>query len=466
MAEKIDVESGNPYRDSSGHFGTSPNKALEDSFKALQGKKFVPRGEGADKAVKDKLPEAKSLLDKLRDANDSSGAKPKVTKEERAAGVEHFRELQEEIGVYFALDSRNGGLTEEQAKEVEALRMEQSEIMFKIGRPIKAEKIAPESETKSTLSPEVVVAASTDKYSNEEAYMAIDSAFNGTYYNADTAVDDVMNGKNKDITAQEFYNTFDNTREALRKQYGDTIPLYRAEGKQKDKATKNWATTEEFVKQFGNDIKQEDVPVEDVVAVNVINNGKYHEVIVGKPPVSDDKNVEYSQEQKDSVKSYVSGDYKEMNDYMRNDNLPALDEVSEVRKAASEKRRQKVIDESKTLADILSNSTLGADTDLYRAANIKGLKVGTVFTDKGFISTSTSTTAPSRMAKNGQILRIKGTSETNGIFPADVVDLDDDEAEFIIKPDTTFEVTNITEEEIKLDTGKMKKFKILEVTIK
>ena len=209
-----------------------------------------------------------------------------ISKEERQKSIERFKELQEEIAVFFALDNSNGGLTSKEAEEVEALRMEQSEIMFKIGKPIKLEKIASKSETKSDLSSDVVVAASTDKFSNRDAYMAIDSAFNGTYHDSDTAVDDVMNGKNKDISAQEFYDTFSNTRKALAKQYGTTVPLYRAEGKQKQKYTKNWATTKEFVKQFGEDIKSESIPIENIIAVNVINNGKYHEIIVGKPPTS------------------------------------------------------------------------------------------------------------------------------------------------------------------------------------
>ena len=74
MAEKIDVESGNPYRDSSGHFGTSPNKALEDSFKALQGKKFVPKDgkKGSNKdLIVSKKAEAEEKLLALRGDSDS-----------------------------------------------------------------------------------------------------------------------------------------------------------------------------------------------------------------------------------------------------------------------------------------------------------------------------------------------------------------------------------------------------------
>ena len=229
----------------------------------------------------------------------ASTDKSKVSKEEKAKLIERFNEINQEMSNYFALDAKQGGLTDAQAAEVEKLSEEQSEINFTISAPTKPEKVLPQSETNSTLSPDVVVAAFNDKLSNKEAYMAIDKAFTGTYFDADTPVDDIMNGNNENITPQEFYDTFANTREELRKQYGDTIPLYRAEGKQKEKYTKNWATTEAFVKQFGDNIVQKDIPVENVIAINVFKTGKYHEVIVGNPPEgsnSKDKTPEVDKE--------------------------------------------------------------------------------------------------------------------------------------------------------------------------
>lgn len=70
---KINVESGNPYRDQSGHFGTSPDQKLIDSFKALQGKKFVPKdgsgnkdGQSNSAIVIAKIKEAQAELAALR----------------------------------------------------------------------------------------------------------------------------------------------------------------------------------------------------------------------------------------------------------------------------------------------------------------------------------------------------------------------------------------------------------------
>jgi len=59
--------------------------------------------------------------------------------------------------------------------------------------------------------------------------------------------------------------------------------LYRAEGMQRKKATQNWATTREYAQQFGGNVIERDIPVDNILAVNV-GNGNYHEVIVGKPP--------------------------------------------------------------------------------------------------------------------------------------------------------------------------------------
>ena len=82
MASRIDVESGNPYRDSSGHFGESPNKALEASFAALRGKKFVPK-EGNDKAVKSASKDAEKMLTQLREGKPVS--KKNILKEDDIA---------------------------------------------------------------------------------------------------------------------------------------------------------------------------------------------------------------------------------------------------------------------------------------------------------------------------------------------------------------------------------------------
>jgi len=100
----------------------------------------------------------------------------------------------------------------------------------------------------------------------------------------DTAIDQIISGKNANVSAQQFYDAFDATRDTMRKHYGETVKLFRATGAQKTKATTNWATTEAFAKKFGGNIISKEIPIDEVIAVNVGVNGKYHEIIVGKKP--------------------------------------------------------------------------------------------------------------------------------------------------------------------------------------
>lgn len=65
MAGKIDVKSGDPYRDTSGHFGTSPDQKLKDSFALLQGKKFISHEDNKKKIDATKK-DAKAKLAELR----------------------------------------------------------------------------------------------------------------------------------------------------------------------------------------------------------------------------------------------------------------------------------------------------------------------------------------------------------------------------------------------------------------
>lgn len=107
MVAKIDVESGNPYRDQSGHFGTSPDQALKDSFAALQGKSFVPKGKGGNKKlVAAKASEAKEKLSALRggDNKTSQGDAPLT---------------EEQYKTMIASYSKQAKFSSEQQREVE-----------------------------------------------------------------------------------------------------------------------------------------------------------------------------------------------------------------------------------------------------------------------------------------------------------------------------------------------------------
>jgi len=176
----------------------------------------------------------------------------------------------------------SGNLPSEASAKYRELSSKVRDIEYDLtrDRPITAEKIKPAAERKSTLSPDVIITAQSDLVKSKPVYDAVWEAAEGVSHNSDTAIDRIMQGDNPNISPEQFYDAFAATREALRREHGETITLYRAEGLQKDKATKNYATTEEYARQFGDNITKKEVPIDDVVAVNVSANGNYHEIVV------------------------------------------------------------------------------------------------------------------------------------------------------------------------------------------
>ena len=195
---------------------------------------------------------------------------------DRAKLIARHKELLPKIQTL----GNKGGLTAAEAKEYETLTDEMHSILFDVAKPLTIEKVPPAAERKSTLFPEVVVAAQHDLLKSKDIYMAIATAAAGVHYNAHTEVDDIVSGKNNAVSAEAFYKNFSASRDALRKQYGDTVPCFRAEGNQAQKPTKNWATTYEFAANFGNNVVQRNIPVDKVLAVMVGLKGVYHELIV------------------------------------------------------------------------------------------------------------------------------------------------------------------------------------------
>lgn len=180
--------------------------------------------------------------------------------------------------------SDKGGLTKEEATRFRALMAEANSLRYDVAKPLTIDRIPSPAERQSTIPSEIVLTARNDLMRNKDIYAPIVDAATGVSHDANTAIDDVMTGVNPKVSPQQFYDAFSATREAIRNHYGDTIRLFRAEGKQRGKPTQNWATTKEYAEQFGNKIVSKEVPIDNVLAVNVGSGGKYHEVIVGEPP--------------------------------------------------------------------------------------------------------------------------------------------------------------------------------------
>ena len=66
--------------------------------------------------------------------------------------------------------------------------------------------------------------------------------------------------------------------------YGEIITLYRAEGRQINKPTQNWASTKEGAMQYGSHVIKREIPIDNILALNTGISGKYEEFIVGKKP--------------------------------------------------------------------------------------------------------------------------------------------------------------------------------------
>ena len=176
----------------------------------------------------------------------------------------------------------NGGLTEENANKYKKKHKELSDIEYKLEteyfKEITEKNIKDDRQT--GFDKEVYVQARKDDLANKNIYDALTDAAAGVNINADTKVDDILNGKNKKVSPQELYDAFKNTREKLREKYGDKVTLYRVETRQKQKATKNYGSSIEYTKSYGDNVKKYSIPVDDIVAIFTNRKGTYEDVIV------------------------------------------------------------------------------------------------------------------------------------------------------------------------------------------
>lgn len=126
----------------------------------------------------------------------------------------------------------------------------------------------------------IYVQARKDDLKNKEIFDALGEASFGVQFNADTKVDDILNGKNEKVSAKMLYNTFSKTRKELKKEYGDEITLYRVESRQKEKPTKNYGSSIEYTKQYGNNVQEYKIKTKNIVAIWTNRKGTYEDVIV------------------------------------------------------------------------------------------------------------------------------------------------------------------------------------------
>jgi hypothetical protein len=180
--------------------------------------------------------------------------------------------------------AQKGGLTASEATRFIALNAEANSLRYDLAKPKTIEDIKSPDDRKSVVPSPIVLTARNDLIKNRDVYNAITEAATGVGMGTNTAVDNIMEGRNSRVSASELYDCFTPTRNELRSSFGDSMTLYRSEGLQKQKATKNWATTSAGAEQYGGNIITKSIPVDDIIAVNVGLTGTYEEVIVGKKP--------------------------------------------------------------------------------------------------------------------------------------------------------------------------------------
>ena len=178
----------------------------------------------------------------------------------------------------------NGALTREDAERYEEMHQEISNLKYEL--ETKYYKTITEKNIKddrlTTLEKNIYVQARKDTLKNKNIYDAVDKSAWGSHFNANTPVDDILEGKNKKVSARQFYDAYKGTRNKLKKKYGDTITLYRVEGKQMAKATKNYGSSIAYTRQYGSNVKSYKIKVKDIVAVNTNRRGTYEDIIVAQ----------------------------------------------------------------------------------------------------------------------------------------------------------------------------------------
>jgi hypothetical protein len=193
------------------------------------------------------------------------------------AKKQELKEIKIQLDVLVKKNNLNGGLNSVDAIKYQQLTSIAKSLVFELAKPINIETLPSESDRESTLPAEIVKIAQSELLSDKRIYDAISEAACGVYFNSNTPVDIILEKGEIDI-----YSAFNNTREALKKQFGGVVKLYRAVGNQRDKLTTNWATTKSFASKFGNNVIEMLIPVEKILAVNTGISGKYHEIIVIK----------------------------------------------------------------------------------------------------------------------------------------------------------------------------------------
>lgn len=175
-----------------------------------------------------------------------------------------------------------GGLNSESAKVYKKIHKEMTDMIYELETKHYSEinENNIKDDRKTGFDKSVYVKARKADLKNKNIYDALTDSAAGAGLNQTTAIDDILLGKNEKVSADELYDTFNDTRSELLKKYGDTLTLYRVEGKQMSKPTKNYGSSIEYTKQYGDNVKEYTIPTKNVVAIFTNRTGRYEDIIV------------------------------------------------------------------------------------------------------------------------------------------------------------------------------------------
>ena len=168
-------------------------------------------------------------------------------------------------------------------EEYNSIRDKIMDLKYDLRKPKKVSEIESMRERKSAIPSNIIVVAWNDLVSNKKIFDAISEAMAGVHYNKNTAIDDIVDGINRNTSIIELHDAFINTRKVLKNKYGKTITLYRSHGQQMRKSTQNWISTLEGAEQYVGNIEKKEISIENIIALNVGMDANYEEFIVYIP---------------------------------------------------------------------------------------------------------------------------------------------------------------------------------------
>ena len=152
------------------------------------------------------------------------------------------------------------------------------------------------------LPTDIIANAFKNTTKNKKIYQEISEYLNTHFVGGKQLqpIDKIVLNKNPNITAKEFYNTFEPTRNTLRKNYGNKITLYRLERNPDlikefgEKPVTNWLPKGKLLDEFkarpeykNAQLLKKDVDIDDIVSVNVPDyRVPYYEFVVKRKNIN------------------------------------------------------------------------------------------------------------------------------------------------------------------------------------